>query len=179
MRASFQRIFCATILCSLILFFSGCGGGKQDMSGKVSYNGKALKGGFVTFVAAGEGPTFSATIQEDGTYTMPGVLAGEYKVCVETESLKGSKPTGSAGMTSKGGAKGGGPENPLAKVKENKPPEGAGKDSGYTPGGPPAAMAAANAAKYVQIPNEYSKAETTTLSVTVKSGQPTFDITLK
>ena len=178
MRALLQRAFCATALCSVVFFLTGCGTGKVDMSGKVTYNGKALKGGYVTFQAVEEGPTFSASIQEDGTYTMPGVREGEYKVCVETESLKGSKPAGAAVMSSKG-ARGHQAENPLAKVKENKVPEEAVKEAGYTPGGPPAAMAAANAAKYVQIPNEYAKAETTPLKVTVKSGQPSFDITLK
>ena len=64
---------------------TGCGSSTGSVAGKVTLNGQPLKGGNVTFVGK---ESFAASIQEDGTYNVPRLLAGEYKVCVETESLK-------------------------------------------------------------------------------------------
>lgn len=171
----------------------GCGAGKGDVTGKVTFKGEPLKGGYVSFVSEGGGPSFTGTINDDGTYLVPNVQAGKYKVCVDTESLKSSSGQGGPGMPpgAKGpggppGAKGpggyaptsytptGGTTDNLAKAAETgkikagpppdaKMPQGAYRD-GFT-------TMKENAAKYVPIPPKYAKAETTDITVEVKGGQ--------
>lgn len=168
----------------------GCGAGKGDVTGKVTFKGEPLKGGYVSFVSESGGPSFTGTINDDGTYLVPNVQAGKYKVCVDTESLKSSSGQGGPGMTP--GAKGPGGYAPtsykptggttdLAKAAETgkikagpppdaKMPEGAYRD-GFT-------TMKENAAKYVPIPLKYAKPETTDITVEVKGGQD-FNIELK
>ena len=164
---------------------TGCGGGKGDVSGKVSFNGAALKGGNVSLVSDGGGPSFSGAIQEDGTYRIPDVRAGTYKVCVETESLKpqtniggpankSGPPPGMGGRSAPGG-----PPDPLKNASKIKsgPPKDVEVPEGYNPAG--LAVVQANAKKYVQIPSTYAKAETTDITFKAEGGPQTFDIELK
>jgi hypothetical protein len=185
MSALFRRGTLAPALwLGSVVLIVGCAGGKGDVTGKVSYDGKTLKGGTVTFAPAdGEGPSFSGSIDENGTYTVPNVAAGEYKVCVETESLKG--PAGAGGgaggppgmKSSKGG---GGPPGigtpDLSKVKD-KGMAGRELPEGYKGDG--LAIIRDNAKRYTPIPTDYANPKTTTVTYKVSSGSQTFDIDLK
>jgi len=64
----------------------GCGSSAGTVSGKVTYQGSALKGGRVTFIPA-KGQSVTAEIGEDGSYTISNVPAGEAKITVETKYL--------------------------------------------------------------------------------------------
>jgi len=159
---------CAAI--AAIAGLSGCARPVGSVSGKVIYQGKRLKGGYVTFVSTEGQPSKPAEIGIDGIYTIPSITAGNYKILVETDSLrpqalpvadKGAKLTG-----------------PTAANKA-----GFNVPEGYTPSSPAdAALVAANqknAAKYVAIPPGYSDADKTTLTYTVVGGEQTHDIELK
>jgi len=55
-----------------------------SVRGKVTYQGKPLSIGFVTFVSDKDNRTFSANIQPDGTYALnKGIPVGKYKVVIE------------------------------------------------------------------------------------------------
>jgi hypothetical protein len=136
----------------------GCGSSPGKLTGKVTYQGTALKGGTVTLVPNASGKTYSTRINEDGTYSLDQVEAGTYKVCVETSSLK---PDGNAA-----------PTDPRIK---NVPPPGANVPEGYamaSPGG------AKQSQRYVAIPPKYEKPSETPLTVEVKGGTQQHDIPL-
>ena len=58
----------------------GCGG-KGDISGKITFKGKPVAGGTVTFVAKDKMP-YQGPIGEDGSYSLSGVPTGEVKIGV-------------------------------------------------------------------------------------------------
>jgi len=119
----------------------GCGKGSGDVSGTVTYKGERLKGGTVTFSSASGGPSFTSPIAEDGTYTLHSVESGEYKVCVETESLKprtAAGPSMGRGPGGKGSPPGGGgPPDVLKDFKSGKikagPPGGSEEPEDFGP----------------------------------------------
>jgi hypothetical protein len=57
------------------------------VEGKISYQGKPLPGGTVSFHPA-KGKPFVGAIQPDGTYRIKDVPAGQYRVAIETASAK-------------------------------------------------------------------------------------------
>jgi hypothetical protein len=81
----------------LVFLVSGCSRPVGSVTGKVTYQGKPLKGGTVSFASTEGRQSFSASIADDGSYTIPNLVGGSYKVCVETESLK-PPPGVKAGM---------------------------------------------------------------------------------
>jgi hypothetical protein len=70
----------------LVLLFpllaSGCGQGKGTVSGKVTYQGKAVPSGFVTFIPE-QGGALHSDIQSDGSYRLNNVPVGQVKISVE------------------------------------------------------------------------------------------------
>lgn len=164
----------------------GCGAGKGDIRGKVTFRGEVLKGGTVTFADTTGGPSFTGQINEDGTYVVHNVRSGNYKVCVETESLKprntgsGGPPAGVPGAPPAGAASGGAGDlqNQVksGKIKAGPPPGSEGGKAGYKDG---FAVMAANAARYIPIPARYGKPETTDITYEAGRGSQTFDITLQ
>jgi hypothetical protein len=136
-----------------LVALTGCGGSTSTVKGKVSYNGKLLKGGNVTFISTTSGkPSVSAPIMEDGTYLATGVPTGKVKICVETLSL-----------------------NPAGKrtFPNYKPPGGQ-----KAPGGL-ASSPEDMSKRYVEIPSAYSDADKTTLTCEVKGGTTEHNIELK
>jgi hypothetical protein len=72
------------VLLLLALLTIGCGSKTGTLSGKVTYQGKALTGGFVTFISEGpEAKTLSCGIQKDGSYSLSGVPVGPVKITVQ------------------------------------------------------------------------------------------------
>jgi hypothetical protein len=139
------------------------------VTGKVTYQGKPLKGGSVSFVSTEGRQSFASGIDEDGTYLVPNLRGGSYKVCVETSSLKPAKEhsiyTKMAPIVPKGAKTG--------------PPADAQVPEGYTPSDP-AAMAAMTAKKrYIPIPEHYADPELTDITYTFNGGAETFNIDLK
>lgn len=158
----FLRLSCCCLSLGLLIVMAGCGGTPRsvqtaDVSGKVTFQGKALPGGRLAFVAVKGGFPSSAIISEDGTYQIKAPI-GDVKIGVENGMLKPQGGGGKMGKGSRGGGppKGGShPKQPGAEPKE-EPVKG----------------------KYVAIPLIYADPATSGLTYTVKSGSQTHDIEL-
>ena len=62
----------------------GCGSKKASISGKVTYQGKAITGGFVNFISEGPNATTkTSNIEKDGSYSVTGVPPGPAKITVQ------------------------------------------------------------------------------------------------
>jgi hypothetical protein len=138
-----------TVLAPLVVLLCGCGPGKGDVEGEVTFNGKPIPWGRVTFLGQdGKRPAVSARII-NGRYKIKGCQAGPVKISVE--SFRAQKVD-----LSKFGKMG-------KRVEENDPesippPEVAGK--------------------YLEIPKLYADIEKSGLEYTVQSGSQTHDIPL-
>ena len=156
MRSSFPITMraCGMLAFSLVAFaMCGCGGGEGNVTGSVTINGKVVKGGNVTFVSTEGKPSVSAQINEGGTYTMTKVPSGNVKICIDTETF-----------------------NPAKKSKTPKysPPPGQEGPEGFGTGD-----AEGMAKRYVMVPVNFSKPETTTLTYDVVGGTQIYDIDIK
>jgi hypothetical protein len=156
------RLLCCVALFALLLFgVGGCGPGKAEVTGTVTFKNQPLPGGTVIFRVPGGDPKTAPRYQgeinpADGTYRIMDVPAGvTYQVTVDNQGLKfmPAPPTGPPG----GG-------DPKFKGVPTKPPEG-----GTGMGTPP---------KYVEIPAKYADPEKSGLTFTPKGGKQPYDIPL-
>jgi hypothetical protein len=76
------RVVAGTLVLVLALAVCGCSGGTGTVSGKVTYQGKAVPGGTVTCMTKNNHP-FMGKIESDGSYTVNGVPTGPVTVAVE------------------------------------------------------------------------------------------------
>lgn len=177
-RFSYWRLGSALVLIGALgVLVPGCARPIGTVSGKITFEGKPLKGGTIGFQSTEERESFATSINEDGSYAITNLKGGSYKVTVDTSNLKppSSGPVVSSGpKTNPSGAK----KDEVGKDK-GKPPADAPIPEGYKASGPAGAKLAENAKRYVQIPSKYAKAETTDFSFTFKGGTETFDIELK
>ena len=153
------RITWAGLVVLAGLALVGCGAGKAPVSGSVTYKGKALPSGVVSFVGS-DNQVASGHIGADGSYSVPAVAVGPAKVSVQVatvgkKSIMMGPPSGDKKMTS------GGPKDMAER-------------SAITTG-----EGAATPAAVVQIPLEYGNPDTSGLTFTVQPGANTFDIDLK
>jgi len=72
----------------LMLVAVGCAAGRGDVSGKVTYKGKALVSGTVQLEAADK-TLMQANIGNDGSYSIPGVPLGEAHIAVSSTNPQG------------------------------------------------------------------------------------------
>jgi hypothetical protein len=70
-----------------LLLCLGCGGRKGEVSGKVTYRGKPLPGGAVTFFGPGDQMVGSAAISPDGDYRIPKVPVGPVRITVSAPAV--------------------------------------------------------------------------------------------
>src|SRR5829696_1649234 len=77
-RGMDRRVWLAGLV---VAGLAGCGGGKADVTGKVTHQGKAVVSGSVV-VRGPDGIDVPGTIQRDGTYTVQGVASGAVKIAV-------------------------------------------------------------------------------------------------
>ncbi len=167
MPARFRAPVLGAVALVAALLVAGCGRPVGTVTGKVTYLGKALKGGNVSFVSTEGGPSFASGISAEGTYRVPDIRGGAYKVCVETASLKPPPPTpGVLGV-------------PKAALKGGGAPPGVTVPEGYTPSDPAAMKAAGASKRYTEIPPKYAEPGTTDVEYTYTGGTQTFDIDLK
>jgi hypothetical protein len=123
----------------------GCGGsdGVGQVEGKVSYQGKPILSGTVTFTSIDpKKPAGGGGINPDGTYFADGVPTGECKVTVTSPGA----PAGSGGRGAGG----------RSRTAEK-----------------PAAAAAAGPAGWFAIPDTLSDPTKSTIKKTIKSGKNT------
>jgi hypothetical protein len=157
----------------LLLLAAGCGG-KGTVTGKVTFEGKALPGGYVSFTPEGGGKGGSSSIDpKDGTYTVANLPTGTYKVSVNPLTVSNPmQQTGGKGGMPPGMMRPGMGPPPGTKTV----PKGAAKEaniSGAIPYGP------SGAGKAVKIPDKYLNSDTSGLTLTVKRGSQDFPIDLK
>jgi hypothetical protein len=151
----------------LLLAAMGCGGGKGDVSGTVTLDGKPLPAGKIAFLAS-KGAAVSADIQ-NGQYTVAKVPTGNVKVTVETASIKTQADQMQAGIRQ------GGPKS----VPPNTPPEAKAHLEAEIKANAESAQKAKDLlAQYRPIPEKYGKPDTSGLSTTVKAGDNKFDVSL-
>lgn len=129
---------------------AGCGESTATVSGKVSFQGNTLKGGSVIFVPQDGKPGASASIGEDGMYTMAKAPLGKVTVCVETRSLDPSR---------------------FSQIPKDF------KIPGKNPNAPPDVDKMAK--RFTSIPEKYADPKTSNLTYTVEAGQQKNDIDLK
>jgi hypothetical protein len=158
-------------LVAVALCATGCGK-TGTVKGKVTFDGKALPAGRVTF----KGPDGKAETAEfaDGEYTIKAPI-GDCKIAVETDYLALQNPQRPGmGGDPMGGGGPGGPNIDPAKKKEideemkKHQKEGQGD---YDPKKDPSKL-------YVAIPDEYKDPEKSKQKFTVAKGSQTHDIEL-
>ncbi len=111
MTTSSKTIWCRLNVLALLaasLAVAGCGGSTGSVTGKVTYKGKTLTSGKVTFVS--ETNSAFAPIQPDGTYSIPKVPTGKVVITVET-------PKAHQTMAMDPSKMGGGPSGPVEPPK--------------------------------------------------------------
>ncbi len=79
--------FAAGLLVVALPLAGGCGNGKGDVSGKVTYKGELLKFGSVQFMSPAG--AMVSEIQSDGTYSLTGVPSGTSKISVTCQDDEG------------------------------------------------------------------------------------------
>lgn len=169
------RVTCFGGLATACILGAGCSRPVGSVTGKVTYKDAPLKGGNVTFISTEGYPSNSGAIGEDGTYTIPNLTAGAYKVTVDTESLH--PPADKTAYKGSGGysAPGVAPKASQSKALD----ENTAIPAGYTPSSPLEAAAVKNAKKYIKIPESYRNLDTTDLSFTTTGGSNSIDLVLK
>ena|SRR5437588_766530 len=85
------RSILGLLLGALVLTLIGCGPGRGDITGKVSYQGKPLRSGTVS-VLGSDGVPKSGLINQDGTYTIHDAPAGSIKALVTSADPGESQP---------------------------------------------------------------------------------------
>jgi hypothetical protein len=143
------------VLLLVLPALAGCGKRTGFVSGKVTYQGRPLTSGSVTFHGA-DGRTDSGSITPEGNYTVPQAPVGTAKVTV---LVRPSRP-------------GRLPQEGPAKETPKHPGEGkAGKH--------PSAGPAAQAGRPQVIPKKYEDPNQSGLTFTVTTGKQTIDIPLE
>lgn len=129
---------------------SGCGGGKGDVTGKVTFEGKPIPWGRITFVSKGGNQLAISSSIKNGEYKIVGCPAGLAKISVESFLARKSETEVKNPL-----AKGFGPP----KTADSPPPEAIGK--------------------HLEIPQILGNPESSGLEYTVKRGEQSFDFDLK
>jgi len=150
--------FCTTrrlgwvVLFGLLVLVSGCSR-KASISGKVTYNGLPMPGGYVIFAPVEGGGGGTASIDpKDGSYEILDLPTGKMKIAVKPAQ----DPAMPRGMNAYG------------------PP----KDSGAPADAMKGLNQGSKGSKYVPVPLEKTDPETSALEVEVKAGKNTHDISL-
>lgn len=95
-RIAYPKRYGSGLLFALLLvpLATGCGSGKAGatVSGKVTYQGKPLSSGIVTFVPD-SGPAHHTEIKSDGSYRLANVPVGPVRIGVQTKSGQSGSPS--------------------------------------------------------------------------------------
>jgi hypothetical protein len=161
------RVSAVGFLTGLLVLASGCGGGVGDVSGKITYKGKEVVYGTVSFVGA-DGIPRTAKINPDGTYTVKDVAVGEAKITVVSEL----PPQGGNANQGKGGRGGRAVELPPDAPKDL--PRRDEPDRGETP----EVVDPEIVKKWFPIPADLGDVTKTKLRFQVRKGPNTHDIQL-
>jgi hypothetical protein len=146
-----RRVSSLMVVGMALLLLTGCGESTGTVSGRVTFNGKELDGGFVSFASEKNTtvPPIRVKINSDGSYKAPGIAYGVNKIGVEPPQKSAASL-----MKDKG------------KMPEDKDMAKAKEVYGVTGGG----------GTYVDIPSAFRNPETSNLVVTVDSSTKKHDI---
>jgi hypothetical protein len=87
-----KRVFSFPLAAAWLgMTLSGCGPGRGDLAGHVSYQGKALRSGSVSAVGS-DGIPKASVILDDGSYQVPDLPAGPIKMAVTSPDPVTSQP---------------------------------------------------------------------------------------
>ncbi len=157
----------------LLLVAYGCGGNKAapaGVSGKVTYQGKPVTGGQISFIPDGSGSPYTSQIKSDGTYQVTDVPSGECTVTIEALPDPNK---------AKGPAYGQGQMEDAAKAAEKAKSEHKDKSGMQMPaaGGSPVPGAAGSGpqGQYMKLPEKYADPKTSGLKMSIKKGSNTKD----
>jgi hypothetical protein len=135
----------------MLLLVTGCGGGLGTVTGKVTYQNRALVHGSVVILGA-DGVPKTAAIGADGSYAFYGVPSGEVKVAVHSPDPAGLEMMAQEAMKKR---------QPGVPAPTNRQPSGI------------------DGAKWMPIPDHYGDFNRSGLKTTVRSGTNTFNIDLQ
>jgi hypothetical protein len=155
-----------------LLVAIGCSAGTGKVSGQVTYKGKPVPGGLITFRPADSRQNaVTAELDAEGKYSIL-LPAGEVAVLIDNRELEPQPSWGPVApppglpvdLARKLGGKAKAPDGPAPEVDESK-----------TADAPPTRRSG----RYVKIPDKYYEAETSGLMFTVKGKDQTqnFDLT--
>lgn len=163
----------AILLLSLPILTSGCGDSVGTVSGTVTYQGKPLTGGSITFLPK-EGLAVNGTIDKDGTYSVAKVPAGEVKISIDTFASRtgANRPAGGGPPVAGGPPGGGGPPKDRGGPPKDVLPKDVDPKS-FDP-----AAIEREREKHVKIPEKYLDPNKSGLTFTVVKGKNTHDIAL-
>jgi hypothetical protein len=167
------RVISGLAVPAFALLLSGCGGGVGDVSGKITYKGKPVVYGSVSFVGA-DGIPRGARINPDGTYTVKDVGVGEAKITVVSDLP--AQDTGGREKAERAKAeraKAGREEAP-ADLPAGAPKRGGGDERADTP----EVVDPAIVKQWFPIPSEFADINKTKLRFTIRKGPNTYDIQL-
>jgi hypothetical protein len=140
------------LLVALALPFAvtGCSVGKADVTGRVTYRGKTVVTGTV-IVRGSDGIEMMGKIGPDGSYSVPGITAGEVKFAVVSRD---PAVVNARALVGKGRAD--------------------GKEEASVPPAPPPLPEV----KWFALPDQYESAETSKIGTSLKPGSNQFNIDL-
>jgi hypothetical protein len=145
----------------------GCSGKSQGLaasvSGKITYQNKAVPGGMIAFYTSDGQLSGSAVIQKDGSYEATQIAEGKLGVVIETESVNPAKRGRSYGSPRGNQGKAVGPDG-------QKPPKDGGSP---VPEGSNVVVG-----EYRKIPIKYSNPVKPVLHVELSSGSNSKDFVL-
>jgi hypothetical protein len=149
----FARLLTGTVLGLLLCGCNPSGMGPQgQVSGKVTYQGKPLPGGRVTFLTS-KGLIFSGPIDAEGNYKVKAAV-GEAKVSVDNSMLKKDEA----------------PKVDIRHPPGVTPPPGVQVEADNS---------SAITGTYVPLPARFQSPDSSGLTCNVQSGSQTHDIDLK
>lgn len=162
-----RRVAGLTLALPLLLLTAGCSS-NGSVSGTVTFDGKPMPGGTVTFVGEGGGGGSAQINAKDGTYEITKLPKGKMKVSV--------KPYEPPQMGGRGGPPGMGRGMPPGmRTGEGGAPKGANLPEGVDPSiFNPAAKA--EGSKAVRIPDRFLDPEKSGLTTTIAGGKNVYDI---
>jgi hypothetical protein len=181
---TFQMKFPARSVCLLVSLLLvgvvGCGGAKKGkVEGKVTYDGKRVTFGKVNFIPKGKGTAVTAEIDSEGHYSVDKVPVGEVTITVETGKLE-AKMRELTQQIAQMGSVGQIPKDATSRMKKDqKAPEIDTGGDERTNRLKDLKEQLEKIKKGVEVPEAYSKAETSGVTYTVETGDQTHDIELK
>ncbi len=177
MKRSMCRSGLLLAIFAMTLVVCGCAG-KNDsdrvqLTGKVSYKGNPVTGGDVTLhpMSPSKGTPTNLKIGADGILTITGVDPGEYKMVINTDSVKAAGSGPAPSLPGKG-------SSDTVKAPPSGMPQPP-KDLAGSGSGPK--IESTNTSKqpvFVAIPTKYKAVGTTPLTITLVKGKQEKDFEL-